>query len=217
MSMPRVLITGDYPLVRTALNALLSTVRGIAVVGECANDAGAIGAAVGALQPNIVVMDCDLDGSTSRQVLAELLRGAKHCAVLILTAEENRRAITCALQHGVLGVVSKERSADVLMRAIHTVASGETWLERSIVVNIVREEKNDVECRTQVVYEKLTPRQSEIVDLVSQGLPNKKIAERLFISETTVRHHLTTIYGKLDVANRLQLMRYAYQDGMAVA
>lgn len=215
--MPRVLITGDYPLVRTALKALLSSVGGIAVAGECANQALAISSAVDAFQPSVIVMDCDLDGSLSLETLAGLLRGAKNRAVLIVTAREDRRAITCALQNGVLGVVSKERSPDVLMRAIRTVAAGETWLERSIVMSMVQGEKTDVECVMPVVYEKLTRREMEIVELASLGLQNKKIAERLFISETTVRHHLTSIYGKLDVSNRLELMHYTYSERFAVA
>lgn len=170
-------------------------------------------AAVRAARPDVIVMDYDLGAMIAAEDLAAILRGAKGAAVLIVTAHEHPKAIACALQHGVLGVISKSRSAEVFLRAIRAVASGETWLERSIVDSMFRGEKTDVERPVNVVYEKLTRRESEVVELVALGLQNKKIAERLFISETTVRHHLTSIYDKLAVTNRLELMRYTYSEG----
>jgi DNA-binding NarL/FixJ family response regulator len=208
--MPRVLLTGNHSLVRSALKTLLSVIGGVSVAGECANDADAISAAVRSLRPDVVVMDCDLGPATPAAALTALLRAAKGSAVLIVTAVEHRATITCALQQGVLGVISKDRSAETLVRAIRAVASGETWLERSVVTQMLR---TDVEKAVSTTHEKLTRREHEVVALVSLGLQNKKIAERLFISETTVRHHLTSIYDKLAVNNRLELMRYAYAEG----
>ena len=215
--MPRVLITSDYSLVRSALKALLSTAGNVAVVDECANDALAIAASVRTARPDVIVMVYDLGARTRVEDLTALLRGAKGAAVLVVTEQEDRKAITCALQQGVLGVISKARSAEVFLRAVRAVASGETWLERSVMQSMFRGEQTDVERPVNVVHEKLTRREAEIVDLVALGLQNKKIAERLFISETTVRHHLTSIYDKLAVTNRLELMRYTYSEGLAAA
>lgn len=211
--MPRVLLTGGHSLVRNAFKALLST-AGFPVIGECSNDGEAIGAAVRASRPAVIVMDYDLGPATSSEMLSALLRAANGCPVLVVTAQEHRRAVTCALQHGVLGVISKKRSAEALVRAVRAVASGETWLERSVLQHMVQ---GDVEQPMKTTYEQLTRREAEIAHLVSLGLKNKKIAERLCISETTVRHHLTSVYEKLAVTNRLELMHYTYHQGGVAA
>lgn len=217
--MPRVLVTGDRALIRSALSLLISSSEGLLVVGECPNDPEAIGAAAGA-RPDVVVMDLDLDPrcapAAAPERLGQLIRAAKGCPVLVVTAKEDPQTIVCALQHGVLGIVVKTRNADVLLRAIRGVAAGEVWMEPAIVAHLVRKEPaQDTEWRMPAA--RLTRRESEIVELVSLGLQNKKIAERLCISETTVRHHLTSIYGKLSVTNRLELMRQAYRGQLAVA
>jgi len=190
----------------------------MSLAGDCANDPAALEAAV-STRPDVVVIDFELDGrcAAAPQQLVQLLRAAKGCPVLIVTGTQNTKALTCALQHGVLGVVVKTRPAEVLVRAVRAIAAGEAWLERSSVVNVFQTSaaKNDVECEYPIMREKLTRRETEIVELVSLGLQNKKIAERLFISETTVRHHLTSIYDKLSVTNRLELMRYTYSEGAA--
>jgi DNA-binding NarL/FixJ family response regulator len=165
-------------------------------------------------------MDLDLDPyctpAASPQRLPQLIRAAKGCPVLIVTAKEDPQTIVCALQHGVLGIVVKTRNAEVLLRAIRGVAAGEAWIEPAIVAHLVQKQAaQDTECPVQVG--KLTRRESEIVELVSLGLQNKKIAERLCISETTVRHHLTSIYDKLSVTNRLELMHQTFRGNVAVA
>lgn len=217
--MPRILVTGDRPLIRTALSLLISSSGGLTVVGECANEIEAIGTAV-ADRPDVVVMDLDLDPRCAPNAapdrLPRLIRAANGCPVLIVTAKEDPASIVCALQHGVLGIVVKTRHADILLRAIRNVSAGEPWIEPGIIAHIVRKETaRDTEYTMPVG--KLTRRESEIVELVSQGLQNKKIAERLFISETTVRHHLTSIYDKLSVTNRLELMRHTYRGQLAIA
>lgn len=215
--MPRILVAGDQPLIRSALRALLSSL-GLNVTGDCANDPAAVAAAV-RNRPDVVVIDFDLDGrcAAAPQQLVQILRASQGCPVLIVTSTQSAKALTCALQHGVLGVVMKTRSAEVLVRAVRAVAAGEAWLERSSMVNVFQTSATptDIECQLPVARDKLTRREAEIVELVSLGLQNKKIAERLFISETTVRHHLTSIYDKLSVTNRLELMRYTYSAGNA--
>lgn len=211
--MLRIVISGDHPLIRTALSVLISTTANLSVVGECGNDADALAGVASGMRPDVVVMDLDLDAGcvADRQRLARLFRAAPDCPMLIVTASEDISAISLALQHGVLGVVTKTRPAEVLMRAIHAIAAGETWIERSVVATIFQPgPRRDIECKVETVREKLTRRERQVVELVSLGLQSKKIAERLFIAETTVRHHLTSIYDKLSVTNRLELMRYTY-------
>lgn len=207
----RILLTGDQALIRAALRLLISA-DGMSIAGECSNDPDAIRAAMQGV--DLVVMDLDLDthGSTRPENLGPLLGAAKGCPVLIVTRGGDGRGITAALQHGALGVVLKSHPADVLMRAIRAVLAGEVWLERSMVTRFFRAERTPMR-DPHIVPERLTRRESQVVELVSLGLPNKKIAERLSITENTVRHHLTSIFDKLAVTNRHELMRYTWSAG----
>lgn len=217
--MPRILVSGDRPLIRTALSLLISSADDVCVIGECANEPDAIAAAAGE-RPDVVVMDLDLDphcaSAAAPHQLAQLIRATKGCPLLIVTGREDPKAIACALQHGVLGIVTKTRKAEVLLRAIRAIAAGETWLEPAIVARALQRETARDPAHA-VPVGKLTPREAEVVDLVSLGLQNKKIAERLCIAEVTVRHHLTSVYEKLAVTNRLELMHHTFHGRAAVA
>lgn len=200
-------MTGDQPVIRTAIARLIASEPGMNVIGECSNRHEALAEAMSA-NPDVVVMDLDLGScANAPETVAQLLATANRCPVLILTGNDDPRGLASALGHGALGVVLKDRPAEVLMRAIRTVTAGESWLEPSTVANAFRTGLPKHEPSTG---ERLTRREQEVVALVSLGFPNKKIAELLSISETTVRHHLTSIYSKLAVANRLELMRYTY-------
>ncbi|MEA2465007.1 MAG: hypothetical protein QOJ98_2754 [Acidobacteriota bacterium] len=206
----RILMTGDQPVIRTAVARLIASEPGMDVVGECCNRHDALEAAMRA-NPDVVVMDLDLGARANGgpEAVAQLLAAARRCAVLILTGNDDPQGLACALGNGALGVVLKNRPAEVLMRAIRAVRAGEAWLERSTVASAFRVNAPEHEPAKET---RLTRRESEVVALVSMGLKNRKIAEILFISETTVRHHLTSIFNKLSVANRMELMRYMLNE-----
>ncbi|HEV7766144.1 MAG TPA: response regulator transcription factor [Thermoanaerobaculia bacterium] len=208
----RILVSGDQPLMRSAFGALL-TANGLAVSDECLNQPDALRRAV-ERGIDLVVMDLDLDANrlTRMEKLERLLVAANGCPVLIITRSEDPTATVTALRTGAAAVVLKTRPTEVLMRAIRTVLAGDSWMERSTVASAFRppSTRNDV-----IVAEKLTRREAQVVELVSLGLQNKKIAARLSITETTVRHHLTSIFDKLALTNRMELMRYAYREGAA--
>ena len=205
----RVLLSGDHPMIRSAL-ALLLADDGIVVTGECFNRPDALrrGLSAGA---DLVLIDFDLDAGTpaSTVLFDSLLDAAGSCPVLILTRSADPGAVSLALYKGVAGVVLKSRPADVLLRAIRTVLADGVFLERTTVAEVFRPEPSR---QAAMSPPKLTRRETEIVELVSLGLQNKKIAERLSIRETTVRHHLTSIFDKLALTNRMELMRYAYRE-----
>jgi len=201
----RVLVSGDQSLVRTALGCVVTN-GGLTVADECLLQPEALRRlAPGA---DIVVMDLDLDTTrlTRMERLDLLLAAASPCPVLIVTSNEDPSALGVAMRQGAAGVVLKNRPADVFLRAIRAVLAGGAWMERSAVASMFPIEAPDRR-------EALTRREREIVQLVSEGLQNKVIAERLSITHTTVRHHLTSIFDKLSVTNRLELMRYAYDEG----
>ncbi|HET8772983.1 MAG TPA: response regulator transcription factor [Thermoanaerobaculia bacterium] len=204
----RVLLSGDQPLMRNALGLLISC-GGLTVAEECVNRPDALRhRASGA---DVVVMDLDLDpGRLTRMEL--LLDAAKVRPVLIVTHHDHPAAIAAAMRKGAAGVVLKSRSADTFLRAIRVVLAGGTWLERSTVASVFHPASAH---DAALVPTRLTRREMEVVQLVTEGLQNKKIAERLSITDTTVRHHLTSIFEKLSVTNRMELMRYAYDDQRA--
>src|SRR5262249_55445781 len=123
-----------------------------------------------------------------------------------------------AVRLGAMGIVMKTDPSNLLFKAIRKVHSGEAWLNRSIMAAVImgihdnRPEKPRTETKKVA---SLTERELEVIASVGEGLKNKQIGERLFISEATVRHHLTSIFEKLEVADRLELMIYAYQHGLA--
>jgi DNA-binding NarL/FixJ family response regulator len=208
-TLTRIVLSGDHPLIRTALGALISA-DGLVVTGECPNEPETLRRAVGS-GADLVIMDLDLDAGwvAPPEKVEHLLAAANGCPLLIVTCGGEPKAMAAALQKGVAGVVLKSSPADVLKRAVRAVLAGGSWIDRSIMSSILRPAPKE----DHVVHaDRLTRREGQIVELVTLGLQNKKIAERLSITETTVRHHLTSIFEKLAVTNRMELMRQAYRQ-----
>lgn len=201
----RVLVSGDHPLINTALGLVIAG-SGYTVIEPCVNQPEALRRAAGSA--DLIVMDLDLDATrlTRMEKLEQLLHAVSGRPVLIVTKSDHPACVVAALRNGAAGVVLKSRPADVLLRAIRAVLAGDAWVERSTVAGVFRPAQAHDDSR---VLRKLTRRELQIVELVSQGLQNKKIAESLSINHTTVRHHLTSIFEKLSVTNRMELMRYA--------
>jgi DNA-binding NarL/FixJ family response regulator len=123
-----------------------------------------------------------------------------------------------AIRRGAMGIVLKQQAADLLLKAIRKVHAGEVWIDRSMmgsVLDDVRSERQQGSNSEATKIASLTPREREVVALVSEGLKNKLIGERLYISETTVTHHLSSVFSKLEVSDRLELIIYAFRHGLA--
>jgi two-component system, NarL family, nitrate/nitrite response regulator NarL len=203
----RVVIAGDQALIRTALARLIESEVEATVVAECELDPRALAAATTG-RADVVLLDLDLDARSAGALerLALLLRATGGIPTLVLTAGQDGSAVRFALRNGAAGLVCKDRPAAVLARAVQAAAQGETWLEHSTMAALFRTPPASEEVQSDGV-ERLTAREQDVVRLAAEGLQNKAIAEHLFISQTTVRHHLTSIFAKLGVSNRLELMR----------
>jgi len=202
------------------LRLLLERDPGMVVVGEAASRAGALAIAARE-QPDIILLDLALAGESSLDFLPDLLAEASGARVIVVTGirapDEHQRAVHL----GAMGLVRKEQAAEVLIQAIEKVHAGEAWLEPSMVAQLIaamsgqriaKEEQIDPEVAK---IARLTAREREVIGLIGEGLYNKQIAERLSISESTVSHHLTSIFNKLGLANRFDLVVYAYRHGLA--
>jgi two-component system nitrate/nitrite response regulator NarL len=216
----RILLVDDHELVRTGLRIALDRHPHLSVVGEAGNRADAL-AIVASERPDIILLDLDLGGASSLDFLPELLAAAKGGRVILVTGVRAPEQHYRAVQLGAMGLVRKEQGADVLVQAIEHVHAGEVWLEPVVVARALAEisgrrsaEKQPVDPEAAKIA-RLTPREREVAGLIGEGLYNKQIAERLRISEATVSHHLTSIFDKLGVANRFDLVIYAYRHGLA--
>jgi DNA-binding NarL/FixJ family response regulator len=214
----RILLVDDHAVVRAGLRMIIQSRPGMQIVGEAGNRQDALALAASE-SPDIILLDLDLGGESGMALIADLKAAATDARVIILTGLRDTEAHRQAVLAGAMGIVKKEKAAEVLISAIERVCAGDAWLDPSLVAGVLTEmtgagktRKNDPETEKIAT---LTNREREVISLVGEGIKNKEIANRLFISETTVRHHLTSIFDKLSVADRVELLIYAYRHGLA--
>jgi DNA-binding NarL/FixJ family response regulator len=212
----RVLIIDDHVLVRAGLRLLLESQPGITVIGEASHAAEAM-AIITREWPHIILLD--LDAPTDLDALPALHSIASGARVIVLTGMHDVESHRRAVRLGAMGLVRKEQASEVLLHAIVKVYAGEAWLERALVASVLgemtRTGSGQPADREAMKIATLTPREREVITLVGQGLKNRMIAARLCIAESTVRHHLTSIFTKLGVVDRLDLVIYAYRYGLS--
>jgi DNA-binding NarL/FixJ family response regulator len=169
-------------------------------------------------QPRVVLIDLDRSAIDVVRLIRDLQKAAEQSLALILSSLRDGDLTRMALCSGAVGVVLKVQPPAVLIAAIAGLCDGDLQIERQrmppapYVLNDQRQVKQSDQERARI--NDLTTREREIIGLIGEGLKNKDIADRLCISEITVRHHLTNIYGKLDVSNRLKLLILAHQHGL---
>ena len=213
----RVLLIDDHVVMRRGLRMLIENQPGLSVVGEATNSAAAILSAARE-QPDIILLDLDLGDESGLDILPQLRTIARGARVIVLTGIRDPADHQQAVRLGATGMVLKEQAFDTLVKAIERVHAGETWLDPALVANVLsgraraRGSAADPEAARIAA---LTEREREVIALIGHGLKNRQIGERLSISETTVVHHLTSIFAKLGVANRLELVTYAYRHALA--
>ena len=214
----RVLLVDDHRVVRAALSLLIQNSEGMTMVGEAGNRSEAIAIAARE-QPDVILLDLDLGVESGLDLIQDLLKAAGQARIIILTGTRDPEAHHRALRLGAMGVVDKEEAPEVLLSAIERVHAGEAWLDPVLTARLLgeiseasRPKKPDPEAAKIAT---LTEREREVVTFVGEGLKNRQIAQRLFISEWTVRHHITSIFSKLEVSDRVELMMFAYRHGLA--
>ncbi|HEX4963582.1 MAG TPA: response regulator transcription factor [Thermoanaerobaculia bacterium] len=202
-----VLIVDDHFIVRKGLLALLSECDDITVVGEAANGREGVERA-GELNPDVILMDLImplLDGVAATRAILEKRPEAR---ILALTSAAGNEKVLEAVRAGALGYLSKSVERADLLAALHKVTRGEPWLPPDLTRRLLKQWG-----KPATPPETLTEREAELLRLVAKGLANSTIADRLHISEATVRTHLTHIFGKLGAANRVEATLFALRDG----
>jgi len=214
--MIRIMIVDDQSLFREALRTLLSVVNDIEIVGDAGNGEEALRTAVGT-HPDVVLMDLRMpimDGATATKRLKSVL---PDCKVIVLTTFDDDQAIFDGLSAGAIGYLLKDTSSDRLVDAIRSAYQGEFVLQPSITAKVVagysKQSKPTAKLEDDLV-EPLSAREVEVLRLVEEGFSNKEIAQRLVISEGTVKNHLSNILGKLNVKSRVRAVRKAKDMGL---
>jgi two-component system nitrate/nitrite response regulator NarL len=207
----RILIADDHPIFRDGLRRLLEAEPGLKVVGEACDGAEAVKLA-GELSPDVLLLDLAMPRMPGLDALRELASASAPVRTILLTAAIEKRQIVEALQLGARGVVLKESATELLLKCIHCVMDGQYWVGRESVSNIVKMLRDLMPPAGEETRKKkfgLTARELEIVAVIVAGYTNKDIAQRFSISEQTVKHHLSNIFDKLGVSNRLELALFA--------
>ena len=168
--------------------------------------------------PDILLLDIDLGDTDGLDLLPDLLSAAPQARVVVLTDIRDPEIHRRAVRLGAMGLVTKNEPTEVLLQAITKVHAGEVWLDRTLLASvpgeITRSGKVQPVDPEALKITTLTARERDVIGLAGQGYRNRQIAERLCIAETTVRHHLTSIFAKLGVTDRLELVIYAYRHSL---
>jgi len=214
----RIVIADDHPIFRDGLRRLLEAEPDLKVIGEASDGTDAVKLAR-QLKPDILLLDLAMPRQPGLEALRDLSvgTGANGVKVILLTAAAEKNQIVEALQLGARGVVLKDSATQLLLKSIHTVMTGEYWVGRESVSNLVQYLRNQIQSSNEETRQKkfgLTPRELEIVSAVVAGYSNKEIAEYFKISEDTVKHHLSNIFDKLGVSTRLELALFAVNQAL---
>ena len=211
----KVLIADDHPVVRIGLRNMLQADHQMRVVAEARDGLEALHMAR-TLQPDILLLDLAMPKMPGMDALRELTTGTTSTRTIVLTGLVDKRQILEALQLGARGVVLKDAVVEHLSACIRAVMQGQYWLEGRPVQNLVQV-LHDLAAQTAPPSRKtfgLTGRELEVVTLITEGSTNKHIAVTFGISEETVKRHLTNIFNKLGVGNRLELALFALNHNL---
>jgi DNA-binding NarL/FixJ family response regulator len=214
----RVLLVDDQPLLRTGFRMILSAEPDLTVVGEAADGAAAVELAQ-RLRPDVILMDIRMPGMDGIEATRRLAGPgvADPARVLILTTFGLDEYVVEALRAGASGFLLKDTPPEDLIDAIHVIAAGEALLAPSVTRRLLDQFASHLPApaeATSPALAELTERELEVLRLVAQGLSNAEIADRLVVSETTVKTHVSHVFSKLDLRDRVQAVILAYQVGL---
>jgi len=199
----RVLVVDDHPLFREGVVRTLKEEVGVTVVGEADTASGAIEMARGTL-PDVVLLDLKLPDASGLTVVETLQHDCPYSQIVVLTAAEDEDALLQALKQGARGYLVKGISGHELKTVVRAIARGETYVSPSMAGRLLKELTTVGEKTATMGVASLTDRERSILELVAEGMTNKEIAQRLSLSEKTIKHYMTNVLQKLQVRNRVE-------------
>jgi DNA-binding NarL/FixJ family response regulator len=212
----RVAIVDDHTLFREGIKRILSLESDIEVVGE-AIDGEEVISLLTNCRPDILLLDIKMERINGLQILPQIVQQYSFLKVIILTAQISLPESVTAIKNGARGIILKHSASEFLIKGIRKVYQGELWADTSTMTQVVESlsRKYRGEKESEKNKKDLSQREREVVCLVASGHRNKEIADKLFISEQTVKTHLSNIFQKLEINDRLELALYAMRNGLA--
>jgi len=205
-----IVLADDHPVVRRGLTQFFEEVDDLRVVAECEDGESAL-AEVRKHNPQVLIVDLRMPRASGLEVLRRLRSETNQPATIVLAGNISDDEVVEAMRLGAKGVVLKEMAPMLLVQCIRKVAAGGVWLEKEAIGRALGKILQGDAARAKNI---LTPREIDIVKMVAEGNGNREVAERLFISEGTVKTHLHTIYEKLGLKGRVQLVAYVRENGL---
>lgn len=213
MSEITLILADDHTMVRSGLRMLLEAQNDMRIIGEAENGTEAVRKAM-SLKPDVVLMDVQMPDMNGIEATREIKRIVPETAVLALTIYEDDQYFFEMLKAGASGYIPKRAAPDDLINAIRTVVRGDVFLFPTLATRLVQDFVNRQETETAPVYDKITAREQEVLTLIAEGLTNAAIGEQLGISVKTVDRHRENIMRKLNMHNRVELVKYAIRVGL---
>ena len=211
----RIVVADDHPIFRDGLCKLLALEEDFEVVAQ-ASDGRQVLDVLQQLEPDILLLDLKMPGLDGLATLQRLQAARNKTRVIVLTASDDKNEFVQAMKLGTCGIVLKQSATELLFKSIRKVFAGEIWLDSHTTAAVIRQFASGEELPSPGTPNgrgrerlPLSQREREIVTLVAQGFKNKEMAEKMYISEQTVKNHLHNIFDKLGVSDRLELALYA--------
>ena len=211
-----ILIADDQTITRTGLRNLLASVEGIEIVGEAGDGAQVIELAE-KLEPDVILMDLRMPVVNGIEATRRIHRASPHIGILVVTVFEDDTSVFPAVRAGARGYLLKNAEQDELVRAIRTVANGGVIFSPGIAQKVMGYLTAPAPDVPRHVFDELTPREREILELIAQGKTNAEIAERLGLSPKTVSNNISNVLLKVQATDRAKLMLMALEAGMGQA
>jgi len=211
-----ILIIDDHPLFREGLKAIIERDNRFEVVGEAGNGREGLRLAK-ELKPDLALVDMSLPDQSGIQLTRELKNASLKTRIMMITMHSKVDYIVKAFQAGATGYVVKESASERLLQGMDTVLKGEYFMDSSVSHKVVKKLMQFPEKGAKITdasYDTLTPREQEIMVLLTEGLSSKEIADKLFISPKTVENHRANIMNKLELHSTIELVRYAAKLGL---
>jgi DNA-binding NarL/FixJ family response regulator len=212
----RVLIVDDHPVYRDGLRTLLDSIPDAEVAGEAVSGEEAVAMAA-SLEPDVILMDLKMPGINGIEATRRILHTTPHIAVLVVTMFEDDDSVFAAMRAGARGYLLKGADQTEIVRAIRSVANGEAIFGPAIAQRLISFFASPSPPVPPKSFPELTEREREILTVIAQGHSNTEIADRLGLSQKTVRNHVSNIFNKLQVADRAQAIVRAREAGLGKA
>jgi two-component system response regulator DegU len=216
MATIKIMIVDDHPLLRQGLKQILSLQAEFEVIGEAQHGDEVVAKAL-TLHPDVILMDINLPGKNGIELTGELKKLDPEIRVLVLTVDSEQLHVHKIIKAGALGYLLKDVEADILTEAIKAVARGDAYIQPCLLSKLLSEFRQlmtDEQPSLPADHFGLTQRELEIINYIACGQTNKEIAVRLFISEKTVKNHVSSILRKMALDDRTQVAIYAYKRGL---